>query len=87
MSLYYPLTLPHLSPYLPTCMDFTNLKDLMLLNVYQYGGKILLALVVFIIGRLVIAKLTKFLAARMNQSRIDRDVQPFLISFSAFCLT
>ncbi|WP_420155077.1 mechanosensitive ion channel family protein [Siphonobacter sp.] len=61
-------------------MDFTNLKDLILLNVYQYGGKILLALVVFIVGRLVIGKLTQFLSARMNQSRIDRDVQPFLLS-------
>ncbi|MDQ1089235.1 mechanosensitive ion channel family protein [Siphonobacter sp. SORGH_AS_1065] len=61
-------------------MDLENAKNVALLAISQYGGKVLLALATFLIGRFIIGKLIRFLSSRMNQSKIDRDVQPFLSS-------
>jgi small conductance mechanosensitive channel len=41
-------------------VSFSNLKDQIFLAITQYGGKILLALIVFIIGRKIITKASQF---------------------------
>ncbi|KAA0990061.1 mechanosensitive ion channel family protein [Dyadobacter aurulentus] len=46
----------------------------------QYGGKLLLAVVVFIIGRIVIGKLTSVIHRAMDNRKVDPQVQPFLNS-------
>jgi len=61
-------------------LNLVSFKDQVILAVTQYGGKILLALAVFIIGRYIIGKITKALTSRMDKSKVDKDVQPFLIS-------
>lgn len=61
-------------------LNIVSVKDQLILAITQYGGKILLAVVVFIIGRFIIGKITKTLASRMNKSDVDKDVQPFLSS-------
>ncbi|MBO9639858.1 MAG: mechanosensitive ion channel [Siphonobacter aquaeclarae] len=61
-------------------MNLESIKTAVFLAISNYGGKILLALVAFIIGRFIIGRLSKFISARMTQSKIDRDVQPFLLS-------
>lgn len=61
-------------------MDFENVKNLVILTISQYGGKVLLALAAFLVGRFIMSKLMRFLSSRMNHSKIDRDVQPFLSS-------
>jgi small conductance mechanosensitive channel len=61
-------------------VSFSNLKDQIFLAVTQYGGKILLALIVFIIGRKIITKASQLLGSKMTKSNFDKDVQPFLIS-------
>jgi small conductance mechanosensitive channel len=58
-------------------MDLISLKIQLLAAVTQYGGKILLAIVVFVIGRVIISKFMNFVISRMNHGKIDRDVQPF----------
>ena len=61
-------------------LNIVSLKDQIILAITQYGSKILLAIVVFIIGRFIIGKITKNLSSRMNKSSVDKDVQPFLSS-------
>lgn len=61
-------------------LNFASLKDQIVLAITQYGGKVLLAIVVFIIGRFIIGKITKALSHKMSSSQIDKDVQPFLLS-------
>lgn len=61
-------------------INLTSIKAQLMLAVTQYGGKILLAIVVFIIGRLIIGRITRLAGSRMNHSKIDRDIQPFLMS-------
>lgn len=46
----------------------------------QYGGKLLLAIVVFVIGRIVIGKLTSVIHTTMDNRKVDPQVQPFLNS-------
>ena len=55
-------------------------KAQVLLAVTQYGGKILLALLVFIVGRFIIGKVTRVITNKMTTSHVDKDVQPFLLS-------
>jgi small conductance mechanosensitive channel len=45
-----------------------------------YGGKIALALVAFIIGRIIIGKISSVVSKTMNRRKVDADVQPFLTS-------
>jgi small conductance mechanosensitive channel len=61
-------------------LNIASLKEQILLAVTQYGGKILLAIAFFIVGRFIIGKLNKVLSNTMNTSHIDKDVQPFLLS-------
>lgn len=68
-------------------MDIVALKIALLEAAARYGSKILLALVVFIVGRSVIGKFTKFVGRRMDTSKIDREVQPFLLSMLSAILT
>ena len=66
--------------YIMKDLNIVSLKDQIILAITQYGSKILLAIVVFIIGRFIIGKITKNLSSRMNKSSVDKDVQPFLSS-------
>lgn len=61
-------------------MNLEQIKTQILGAIAQYGGSILLAIVVFIVGRIIIGKVVKFVSGRMNHGKIDRDVQPFLLS-------
>lgn len=61
-------------------LNLGSLKDQIILAITQYGGKILLAVAVFIIGRFIIGKISKGLSYKMNSSHVDKDVQPFLLS-------
>lgn len=61
-------------------MDFENAKDVAILAISQYGGKVILSLVTFLMGRFIIGKFVRFLSNRMNHSKVDRDVHPFLAS-------
>ena len=61
-------------------MDYEIIKANLVAAVTQYGGKIVLALVAFIIGRIIIGKVTSVIANVMDKRRVDRDVQPFLTS-------
>jgi len=45
-----------------------------------YGGRILLAILTLIVGLWLIGWLVKLLSGIMTRRRVDRDVQPFLIS-------
>lgn len=67
-------------------VSFSNLKDQIFLAITQYGGKILLALIVFIIGRKIITKASQLLGSKMTKSNFDKDVQPFLISLVSVAL-
>lgn len=61
-------------------LNFASLKDQIVLAITQYGGKVLLAIAVFIIGRFIIGKISKGLSTQMSNSHVDKDVQPFLLS-------
>ncbi|WP_428658371.1 mechanosensitive ion channel family protein [Runella sp.] len=68
-------------------LNLASIKDQIILAITQYGGKILLAIAVFIVGRLLIGRISRFISNRMNSSHIDRDVQPFLKSLVTVGLT
>ena len=61
-------------------LNLASIKDQAILAITQYGGKILLAIAAFIIGRFIIGKITKGLSYKMSSSQVDKDVQPFLLS-------
>ena len=60
--------------------NFDLIKAQILAAVTQYGGKILLAIFALIIGRFLIAKVTSLINNAMDRRKVDRDVQPFLLS-------
>ena len=60
--------------------NLISIKDQIVLAITQYGGKILLAIVVFMIGRMIISRINKVISDRMTSSHVDRDVQPFVKS-------
>ncbi|MBB3837352.1 small conductance mechanosensitive channel [Runella defluvii] len=64
-------------------LDLTTFKNQLMAAVTQYGGKVLLAIFAFIIGRMLIGTIMRFLSTRMNSAKIDRDVQPFLLSLTS----
>jgi small conductance mechanosensitive channel len=68
-------------------MKIETLLPQLVALVTQYGGKIILALVVFIIGRMIIGRLTKVAGSAMERSKMDRDLQPFLTSMITVGLT
>lgn len=61
-------------------INLASFKEQIILAVTQYGGKVLLAIVVFIVGRYILGKITRLLSNRMSAGHIDKDVQPFLTS-------
>ncbi|WP_353723076.1 mechanosensitive ion channel domain-containing protein [Dyadobacter sp. 676] len=61
-------------------MDFDIIKAQIWPLVTLYGGKIVLAIVAFIIGRLIVGKISSMLSNVMEKRKVDRDVQPFLSS-------
>lgn len=67
-------------------LNLGSLKDQIVLAITQYGGKVLLAVAVFIIGRFVIGKISKGLSSKMSSSHVDKDVQPFLLSLISVAL-
>ena len=67
--------------------NLITIKDQLILAVTQYGGRILMTLVVFWIGRFIIGKLTKIVGNRMQKSTLDRDLQPFILSLMSGLLT
>ncbi|MFN4146002.1 MAG: mechanosensitive ion channel family protein [Runella sp.] len=66
--------------------NLTSFKNQISLAITQYGGKILLALLVFIIGRMIIGRIARILTSRMTRSKIDADIQPFLSSLVTVAL-
>ncbi len=61
-------------------MNIDTIKTQIAAAITEYGGKVLLAILVFVVGRMVIGRIMKFLNSRMDIGHIDKDVQPFLIS-------
>lgn len=61
-------------------MNYEIIKAQLLAAITQYGGKIVLALIVLFVGRMLIGKITALIAHVMDKRKIDRDVQPFLLS-------
>ncbi len=61
-------------------MSFDIIKAQIWTLATMYGGKILLALVAFIIGRFIVGKISSMLSNVMEKRKVDRDVQPFLSS-------
>lgn len=61
-------------------MDYEIVKAQLISAVTQYGGKLVLAVVAFIIGRFIIGKISHVLSKLMEKRKVDHDVQPFLSS-------
>lgn len=61
-------------------MDLEVIKTNIINVATQYGGKILLAIIAFIIGRIIIGKISSMVSRVMDKRSVDRDVQPFLNS-------
>lgn len=57
-------------------MDFESLRDLVVL----YGGKIILAIIFFIIARIVITKVVNLLKAGFKKRSLDPSLSSFLLS-------
>lgn len=60
--------------------NLITLKDQLILAVTQYGGKILMTLAVFWIGRFIISKICKFVDSSLSKSTLDRSLKPFIMS-------
>lgn len=60
--------------------NYELLKAQFAATVTQYGGKVALAIIAFIIGRFIIGKITSMFTKVMEARKVDRDVLPFLIS-------
>lgn len=65
---------------IPEKLNFELIKSQIIYAVTQYGGKILLAVLALIIGRIIIGKITSLIHRAMDKRNVDRDVQPFLNS-------
>ena len=75
----------HLSK-LSQIMDYEIVKAGIIAAITQYGGKILLAIIALIIGRIVIGKISDLVSNLMDKRKVDRDVQPFLNSLVSVLL-
>ncbi len=64
----------------PENLNFELIKAQIVSAVTQYGGKILLAIIALIIGRIIIGKITSLIHRGMEKRNVDKDVQPFLNS-------
>ncbi|MCF2446152.1 mechanosensitive ion channel [Dyadobacter sp. CY345] len=67
-------------------MNYDLIKAQIIATASEYGGKILLAILVLIIGRIVIGKITSMVSTLMDKRHVDRDVQPFLNSLISVML-
>jgi small conductance mechanosensitive channel len=70
----------------PHTMDYDIIKADIITAVTQYGGKVLLAIIALIIGRIVIGKISNVISNIMDKRKVDRDVQPFLSSLISVLL-
>ena len=61
-------------------MDYEVFKAQIWSLVTLYGGKVVLAIVAFIVGRLVIGRVGALLSSFMEKRKVDKEVQPFLSS-------
>ena len=61
-------------------MNLESLKVQLIATVTQYGGKIILAIIAFVIGRFLISKLVSFMSNVMTQRSLDKDLKSFLTS-------
>jgi small conductance mechanosensitive channel len=61
-------------------MNFETIKSQVMAAITEYGGKVLLAVVALIVGRILIAKISGLFSRMMEKRQVDRDVQPFLAS-------
>lgn len=60
--------------------NYELLKAQFIATVTQYGGKVVLAIIAFIIGRFIIGRITSMFTKVMDARKVDRDVLPFLVS-------
>lgn len=67
-------------------MNFELLKSQATVALTLYGGKVLLAIAVFVVGRFLIGQFTRFFSHQMMKRGFDKDVQPFLISLASVSL-
>jgi small conductance mechanosensitive channel len=67
-------------------MNLEYLKVQLISAVTQYGGKIVLAIIAFIIGRFLISKIVSFLSHVMRQRSFDNDLKSFLTSLVSVLL-
>lgn len=68
-------------------MNLEALKTGIWTAITVYGGRVLLALLVFIIGRMVISWLTQLVKRQMLAREMDATVQPFVASLVSVGLT
>ncbi len=61
-------------------MELELIKSQIFSAVTQYGGKVLLAIIALIIGRMIISRISSLVGSLMDRRNVDRDVQPFLNS-------
>ncbi|MFN8357337.1 MAG: mechanosensitive ion channel [Spirosomataceae bacterium] len=67
-------------------MNLESIKTQIIGAVTQYGGSILLALFAFIVGRMIIGRISRLISTNLTKSKVDTDVQPFLISLLTVAL-
>lgn len=65
---------------------FNNFLDVTVDNIWIYGPKIVLGLVILFIGFKIIKKLVKFIGLALEKSGISQSIRPFLISIIAVLL-
>ena len=61
-------------------MNYEIIKAQFVAAVTLYGGKVLLAVLAFVIGRFIIGKIMSMFTRVMEARKVDRDVLPFLVS-------
>ena len=67
-------------------MDWTEKFDLLTNNFVAWAPKLLSAILVLLIGFWIVGWILKLIRRSMNQSGMDKEVQPFLLSLSSVIL-
>jgi small conductance mechanosensitive channel len=60
--------------------EITNYLDDLVTIAFQYGGKIVLSIVVLIVGLAIIKRIGKGIAKSMEKRKLDPSLRPFMIS-------